>query len=72
MQKVTMSFELPEDQESLDNALNGYKYRIAADEFLNYMRSLAKYDSDRVSTLDPLELVDEIRAKAWELLSERD
>lgn len=42
--KAILEFNLPEENEDHDLALNGYKYKIIVDEIDNYLRSKLKYE----------------------------
>lgn len=68
MQTVTLKFDLPEDQYSLNEALNGTLYKQTLEEISDYLRSLYKYRSDEVQAMDPMDLLIMIREHVAELI----
>jgi len=44
--KSTITFNLPEEQEELENALNGTKYKIILRDLDEMLRSRIKYDEE--------------------------
>lgn len=41
--KANLEFQLPEEREDFDLALNGYKYKLAMDDYDGWLRGLDKY-----------------------------
>jgi len=66
MPKITMEFNLPEDQEDFDDARNGAAYRRVIDELYNWIRSQSKY-----TDLQYVEWND-LREKISELMKDED
>jgi hypothetical protein len=65
--KVIMEFNLPEEQEELENAQNGYKWATAAKEFDQALRNTIKYEpADFKGDINTLQ---NIRDKFNEILS---
>jgi hypothetical protein len=65
--KVVMEFNLPEEQEELENAQNGYKWATAAKEFDQALRNTIKYEpADFKGDINTLQ---NIRDKFNEILS---
>jgi hypothetical protein len=50
--KATISFNLPEDREDFDFALNGVKYYCAITEIDNWLRGLAKYGNIKMVSIE--------------------
>lgn len=44
MAKIMLEFDLYEDREAYEDALNGTKYRAILQEFDNYLRGRLKYE----------------------------
>lgn len=42
---VKLEFELPEEREEFDLAVNGYKYLCAIQDYHNWLRNQYKYDA---------------------------
>jgi hypothetical protein len=62
-----MEFNLPEEQEELENAQNGYKWATAAKEFDQALRNTIKYEpADFKGDINTLQ---NIRDKFNEILS---
>jgi hypothetical protein len=65
MAKLILEFDLHEDREEYEYALNGVKYSIVLSEIDNWLRGLSKYtDQETVS-------IDEVRSKIHQELEER-
>jgi hypothetical protein len=67
--KVILEFNLPEETESYQLAMNGHRYRFALQELDNYLRSELKYND--ALNKGSRRLLDAIRAKLREELHER-
>ena len=67
--KAILEFNLPEDQEEFQDAINGTKFRIMLWEFDQYIRSQTKYAPDSMSE-DTYNTYIEIRNKLHEFLRE--
>lgn len=61
--KITMEFNLPEQQEEFNNALNGGSAFVAIEEFYQYLRSEIKYGENA----DKAEWFQEMRDKFSEI-----
>lgn len=46
MSKAILEFNLPEESEQFDNAVNGDKYKAFIQEFDNYLRQIVKHSQD--------------------------
>jgi hypothetical protein len=65
--KVVMEFNLPNEQEELNDAQNGYKWASAAKEFDQALRNTIKYEpADFKGDINTLE---NVRTKFNEILS---
>lgn len=60
MPKAILEFQLPEEQEEYNLAINAIKYHCAIHDIRNYLRTLRKYD-DR-NKINKEELIDAIHA----------
>ena len=47
--KATIEFHLPEDQESFDDAVNGWKWQMIVYDLDQHLRTKTKYAPDDVS-----------------------
>ena len=52
MTKATLEFNLPEDEEDYNNAINGHKYITALREVDRQLRSLSKHQNLRDIPID--------------------
>ena len=52
--KAILEFNLPEDSEEHETALNGYKYKLCWDEFRQIIRARHKYESQNEFTYDDI------------------
>ncbi|MBL0233263.1 MAG: hypothetical protein IPQ08_06320 [Chitinophagaceae bacterium] len=43
--KAILVFKLPEQEESLNHALNGFEYKMEIENFYEYLRNTCKYES---------------------------
>lgn len=48
--KAILEFDLPDDKEEFNNAINGAKWRIVVEDLDNWLRANTKYASDEVPT----------------------
>lgn len=64
--EANLKFNLPEDSEDLDNALNGYKYKLALWDLDNFLRSEIKHGDDESKATH----YEEIRDRLHDLLNE--
>ena len=46
--KVTIEFNLPDQQERFDNFMNGAKWKYVAREFDEYMREMLKWNTENL------------------------
>jgi hypothetical protein len=67
--KATIEFNLPEEKYDFDLAMDASKWRNLVSDMDNYLRSEWKY-SDEKYTWEQLEVLQGIRQKFLELLSE--
>ena len=65
--KVTLEFELPDDQSDFDSAMNGYKWQLAVWDMNQYLRSVTKYASDDTSA-DVIKALDKVRDELFNIL----
>jgi hypothetical protein len=67
--KAILEFNLPEESEAYELAMNGHQYLFALQELDNYLRSELKYN-DTLND-EPRRVLEAIRAKLHEELHER-
>lgn len=67
MPKVTLHYNLPEEQDEFDLAYRGAKLACAVEDFDNYLRGKLKYEE---LTDEQYKLYEEVRNKLWELRNE--
>jgi hypothetical protein len=67
--RATLEFNLPEEQDGLDDANNGWKYRAALSELDGDLRSAQKYDA--FPEWDS-ETVEAIRTHLWEIINNKN
>lgn len=60
MPKVTLEYQLPEEQDAYDDARRGPDYASAIDNLYNWLRSQWKYDAGDISP--------DAAEKVWEFL----
>ena len=65
--KVTLEFELPDEQSDFDSAMNGYKWELAVWDMNQYLRSVTKYASDDTSA-DVIKALDKVRDELFNIL----
>ena len=53
--KATLEFNLPEEQDEFQNAVDGTHYRAACEDIENYMRDKVKYGHTYKTINDALE-----------------
>lgn len=63
--KATLEFNLPEETEDHNTALNGWRYKAAIDDIFQALRSMSKYD-DSLSESDHV-ILEKIREKFTEI-----
>lgn len=63
--KITLEFDLLEEEYAFECALNGNKYRAALEDFSNYLRSEYKH---KVLSEEKSKYIEEIRANFYECL----
>ena len=55
--KAILEFNLPDDQQEHQDALNGYKWRLVVQDIADHLRSSLKHGSHTVEELDVLESI---------------
>ena len=73
--KVTLEFDGTEEQDDLQTALDGYKWKIAMWELDQRLRKTTKYGASMLSRTDPatsqeMEVADAVRESLREILNE--
>lgn len=63
--KSTLEFNLPDEQEELNMALNGHKYSIVLDDLDSWLRNISKYQGIAVVSIE------EVRDKIIEFKQDR-
>ena len=66
--KATIEFNLPDDQEDFQDAVNGQKWRLMVWNFDQNLRSQLKYN-DKLSS-EQYKVYEEIRDLLWEKIGE--
>ena len=66
--KATLEFNLPDDQEDFQDAVNGLKWRVMVWNFDQHLRSQLKYN-DNLSE-EQYKVYEEIRDFLWEKMNE--
>lgn len=64
--KATLEFDLPEEQESFENAINGHNWRNVVEDLDNWLRTNTKYAPDEVPT-QYLKGLEDVRDKIREI-----
>lgn len=67
--KATLDFNLPEDQESFDDAVNGWKWSHAMWQLDQFLRTKVKYASDDASE-ESINAYQDARDQLHQLLNE--
>ena len=67
MSKGILQFDLPDEQEDFDLAVNAWKYSHVLYEIDQYLRSLVKYEAEGAEVAD---VAEGIRDRLWQLLNE--
>lgn len=67
--KAILEFNLPEDQEALQDAQKGSDWKFAVDDLFNYLRNETKH-ADHSD--EEYAVFDKVREKMAEILEERD
>ena len=73
--KITLEFDGTEEQDDLQTALDGYKWKIAMWELDQRLRKTTKYGVSMLSRVDPatsqeMEVADAVRDAIREVLNE--
>jgi hypothetical protein len=73
--KITLEFDGLEEQDDLQTALDGYKWKIAMWELDQQLRKITKYGASMLSSTDPatsqeMEVADAVRESLREILNE--
>ena len=66
--KATLEFNLPDDQDDFQDAVNGHKWRLMVWNFDQKLRSQLKYN-DKLSP-EQYKVYEEIRNLLWEKMGE--
>jgi len=69
--KVTIEFNLPDQQERFDNFMNGDKWRYIVRELDEYMRETIKYNNEDMS-LAQLKAVQDVRDMLVEYMEQEN
>lgn len=69
--KVQLVFELPQEQEEYDYAINGINYSSVLWDFDQYLRSKIKYESEKLSE-ETLSVYEDLRDKLHEIMQAHD
>lgn len=69
MPKVTLEYNLPEENDEYALAMNGQRLHSAATDFENKIRTMIKYESEKY-TAKQLDLLNELRTEFYELFGE--
>ncbi len=64
--EAILKFDLPEEADDFDNAVNGYKFKLILWEMDQHLRSITKYSEDG----DKAEIAQDLRDKLREYFSE--
>jgi hypothetical protein len=67
--EAILKFNLPDDQEDFDTAVNGAKWSLAMWELNNWLRSQTKHATDSMSD-DTYKAFEDTRDKLYEILNE--
>jgi len=67
--EAILKFNLPEESEDFEYAMNGVKYKIVIDDFMNHLRSKLKYEDLSPELHDE---IDKLRDTLVSLLHERN
>lgn len=70
MIRATLQFELPEDEELFQSAVDGFEYKMAIRELDDFIRNKLKYD-DSLTTVR-VGVYQEIRDKIYEILDDNN
>ena len=69
--KAILEFNLPDDQDEHELAINARKYYSVLWELDQYLRNKTKYASDDVSSED-IEAIQMVRDELWKLMEENN
>jgi hypothetical protein len=64
-----LEFNLPEERDEFDLAINGWKYKSVLAEFDNYLRSKVKYAE---LSEEQYQIFEEIRTELWNMLKDAE
>lgn len=53
--KAKLIFQLPEEQDEYNDAINGTKYRVILDELRNFLRTKRKYENQESIKIEELQ-----------------
>ena len=67
--EATLKYNLPEEQNEFESAINGWKWSIAIWEFDQHLRSQIKYN-DKLSE-GQCDTYQEIREKLWDVIRDK-
>jgi hypothetical protein len=66
--KATLEFNLPDDQEDFNDAVNGQRWRLMVWDFDQYLRSELKYN-DKLSS-EQYKVYEQVRDTLWQKINE--
>ena len=69
MAKVTLEFDPFEDRDDMENALNGWKWKMVVWDFDQRMRAIYKYEDDH--TQEVYDMIEKLRGDLREMLTEQ-
>lgn len=67
--KATIEFNLPEENEEFNNAINGVKYKIIVQDIMNNLRSKLKYEELKEEEYD---LYEKLREEFFDIIGSYD
>jgi hypothetical protein len=67
--EAILKFNLPEETDEFNSALNGWRWKIVVAEFDAYLRTQLKYKSDNYSDSE-LELIENLRETLHQTIEE--
>lgn len=68
MSKVTLEFDIYEEREELENAINGFRYAGAIEDIREYFRSTLKYGGDSL-TAEQYEIIEKVQSEILEIIN---
>lgn len=69
MPKLILEYQMPEDKDDYEMALNASKYAAIISEFKNELRQKVKYESDSLSDAE-LKVYEDIRTRLHEIIND--